>query len=299
MELRGKVALVTGASGLVGSYAVRRLLQEGVHVRALVRRPEAAEPLQALGAQPVLGDMTDEHSLRQAVAGAHLIVHSAVAANPADLELCRRVNVEGTRTLLEAALAAGCCERLVYLSSIAVYDMEGRQTVDEDTPLIQQGDPYSLTKAEAEPVLRAAMDKGLPTIIFRLPMILGVHPHSYWGTLVPRALVAGQFPLVGDGSFLMPYVEVENLTGAIIAALQADAAVGQAFNVVDGHTPWRRYIDYLHRGPLPSLPEEQAPLLLRLRCHILGDRFARLVGYTPRRTFDQVMREIAQALAAG
>lgn len=297
MELRGKVALVTGASGLVGSYTVRRLLQEGVHVRALVRSPEAAESLKALGAQPVPGDMTDEHSLRYAVAGAHLIVHCAVAFSTTGLELCRRVNVEGTRSLLEAALAAGSCERLVYLSSIAVYDMEGRQTVDEDTPFIQQGDPYSLTKAEAEPVVRAAVAEGLPAITLRPPMILGVHPQSYWGTLMPRAVLAGQLPLVGDGSFLMPYVDVENLTSAITAALQAEAAVGQAFNVVDGHATWRRYIDYFHKGPLPSLPEEQAPLLLRLRCHVLGDRFARLVGYTPRRTFDQVMREIAQALA--
>ncbi|HLN60806.1 MAG TPA: SDR family NAD(P)-dependent oxidoreductase, partial [Symbiobacteriaceae bacterium] len=77
MTLHGKVAVVTGANGFVGSRVVRRLVGEGMQVRALVRRPEACGDLAEMGAQLFQGDITDAAAVARAMAGAHLVVHTA------------------------------------------------------------------------------------------------------------------------------------------------------------------------------------------------------------------------------
>ena len=103
MELAGKVALITGATGLVGSRLTPRLLQEGMRIRALDRVPP---PIDVAGVEAAVGDITDPAAVQQAAVGAALIVHCAavIAGSPDEM---RRVNGEGTRVLLEAAVQAG------------------------------------------------------------------------------------------------------------------------------------------------------------------------------------------------
>jgi nucleoside-diphosphate-sugar epimerase len=106
MELRNKRAFVTGITGTVGSRIAHRLLAEGMQVRALVRRPEAAAAgFGAAGVEWVQGDITDAASVAAAMAGADLVVHSAAYIGP-DEELSRRTNVDGTRNMVAAALQA-------------------------------------------------------------------------------------------------------------------------------------------------------------------------------------------------
>lgn|GEM_PF-3953508 len=88
----------------------------------------------------------------------------------------RRPSVEGTRALAEAALAAGC-RRLVHLSTISVYAMDGLDVVDEDSPLLGRDraaqDPYGVSKAEAERALAEVGERGLAPVVLRPPAILG------------------------------------------------------------------------------------------------------------------------------
>ena len=67
MELKGSTALVTGANGFVGTYVTQRLLAEGLRVRAWVRRPEARKELERMGAEVILGELTDAATLEAAV----------------------------------------------------------------------------------------------------------------------------------------------------------------------------------------------------------------------------------------
>jgi nucleoside-diphosphate-sugar epimerase len=110
VESQGKVALVTGANGFVGSFITRRLREAGLRVRALVRRPEVEAEVAALGAEPVRGDATDLGSLRAAVEGTHVVVHCAASASQ-DLTEALRVNVSGTEALLEAQRVLGYLPR--------------------------------------------------------------------------------------------------------------------------------------------------------------------------------------------
>jgi len=133
----------------------------------------------------------------------------------------------------------------VHISSVAVYPLRERGgVVEEDSPLVTQGDPYSLTKVEAERALNGVAARGLRTVILRPPLILGVHPSSYWGTRYPQVIAAGQFPQVDGGRTTVGHVHISSLTEAVILALRVDGAVHQAFNIVDGHQPWHRYTDY-------------------------------------------------------
>src|SRR5215469_11982311 len=112
--------LVTGASGFVGSAVVRNLLQAGHQVRALVRPNSSRVNLANLPLEFADGDLRDRESLKRALAGIGAVFHVAAdyrlwARNPQDIV---RTNVEGTRSLMEAALDAGV-ERIVYTSSVA------------------------------------------------------------------------------------------------------------------------------------------------------------------------------------
>ncbi len=99
---RGKLTLVTGAAGLVGSRIVARFLGEGMRVRAVDRRP-----VDVAGVESHAADVTDQAAMDRAATGAGVIVHCAavIAGTPEDT---LRVNVEKTRALVEAALRARC-----------------------------------------------------------------------------------------------------------------------------------------------------------------------------------------------
>jgi nucleoside-diphosphate-sugar epimerase len=297
MELRDAVVLVTGANGFVGEHVVRRLVRDGAKARALVRRREAGAALAGPGVDVVVGDPGDAGALRRAVPGARAVVHCAASSSD-DRAEALRVNATGTEMLLEAARAAGC-ERFVHISTIAVYDFNGRQVMDEDAPLVStSGWAYAESKAEAERAVRRAMEKGLAATILRPGTILGVHPTSTWGNAMPRAIAAGQFPVAGDGGGAFGYVHVEDLAELVVKALRSEAAVGQAFNAVDGHTTFGRYARHFNPSPA-SAPEHVVPALMSFRGTYPNDKAVRLLGHAPRHTFEQVMEETVRYLREG
>ena len=111
--------LVTGGSGLVGSHVIEALRSRGMPVRALVRAP-SRPMVEALGAETVIGDITDPGAWRRAAAGVGAIVHAAaLVAQPVAFATFEAVNVGGTRLAIAAARSAGA--RLVHISSVAVY----------------------------------------------------------------------------------------------------------------------------------------------------------------------------------
>ena len=81
-----------------------------------------------------------------------------------------RVNVEGTRVLLEATIEARC-ERFLYMSTFAVYALDDRAVVDESTPFLQEGPAFQLSRVRAEQAVWAASARGLPVTVLRAPNI--------------------------------------------------------------------------------------------------------------------------------
>ena len=130
-----KVAMVTGASGFIGSHVVRLLLEQGVRVRALVRRGDPLQNLYGLDVEQIEGDLLDKASLERCIEGCDTLFHLAAvfAYWLPDPSVMYRVNIHGTANLLEVALAAGV-KKVVHTSSIAAIGAtEGETLANEET----------------------------------------------------------------------------------------------------------------------------------------------------------------------
>jgi nucleoside-diphosphate-sugar epimerase len=284
-----KLALITGAAGFVGSRIARRFLRAGMLVRALDQRPT-----DVAGVESGVGDVTDPGVAHGATKGAALVVHcAAVIAGSPDETM--RVNVEGTRVLLEAAIEARC-ERFLYMSTFAVYALGDRAVVDEATPFRRDGPAFHLSRVRAEQAVWAASARGLPVTVLRAPNILGVHPTSTWSVLLAQRILKGEFALRDDGSASFPYAHVDNLVEGVVAAIRSAGAVGQAYNIVDGQTTGREYTDrfchWLGLSPLPG-GQEVAPWRGRLD----GTKAERELGYVTRVSYEEAMSEVERDLA--
>ncbi|WP_411720767.1 NAD-dependent epimerase/dehydratase family protein [Mycetocola sp.] len=223
--------LVTGASGLLGRAVAAELLAAGHEVRCFQRRPSGVD-----GASDSLGSVTDLDAVTRAVSGQDAIVHLAarvsLAGDPAEFN---RVNVGGTRNLLDAARAAGV-ERFVHVSSPSVAH-SGTSIVGDDAlladPVHARGD-YARTKAEAELLALAADSAEI--------RVVAVRPHLVWGPgdtqLVERVVERarqGRLPLLDSGAALIDTIYIDNAASAIAAALRrVDEVHGRSYVLTNG-----------------------------------------------------------------
>lgn len=233
--------LVTGANGFVGGRIAARLEEDGIEVRALVRRTGEADILDRPGVHEFAGDFTDPQDAGRAVDGVDAVVHCA-ATSGEDLEAVRRVNRDGTRTIARAALDAGV-GAFVHISTGSIYaDREADRDIDEDAPRKEDGDPYGLTKAEAEQEVEQAAEAGLRTTILRPPAVLGWGPSSTWGQRIPARIREGELPFDPGAGTAFAWVHVDDLAEAVVLSLRDETAAGRTYNVVDGHETFGRYI---------------------------------------------------------
>ena len=169
--------LVTGATGFVGSHIVKKLLGLGHQVRVLKRKTSSNKMLDGLAVETVLGDVTDRKSVFEAVQGCEAVFHVAghVTFWNAQNEIQNRINIEGTRHMVEACLEHKV-KRLVHTSSIAAlgYAPEG-QLGNEKTPYNWW--PYHInynnSKYLAEEEVRLGIQKGLDAVMVNPSVIFG------------------------------------------------------------------------------------------------------------------------------
>jgi nucleoside-diphosphate-sugar epimerase len=246
--------LITGATGFIGGRMVNALLERGDQVRALVRNPGKATELGSRGVELVAGDVEDSASLNRAVEGVDRVYHCAALVgdwlSKADIQ---RVNVEGTRSLLQACAGAHV-QRLVYLSSLAVLGTMHHQGTDESAPYRYTGDLYSDSKIDSEQIVQEFARRGdVETVILRPGFVYGPGDHQFLPRLLD-GLASGQFIYVGDGAKLLNIVYVDDVAQAALLAYGNPAADGQAYNLTDGtKTSLAEFVeficDYLHIPP--------------------------------------------------
>lgn len=169
---------VTGATGLLGNCVVRDLLHRGESVRVLCRRGTHREPLEGLAVEIVEGDLDDAEILVRAAEGCRAVVHCAALIHLgwSRLEESRRVNVEGTRRVVEACLTNGC--RLIHIASVDTLQAAKsiQSPIDESE---QDGVPkipcdYVVSKREADEVVRQAIStQHLDAVIVHPALMLG------------------------------------------------------------------------------------------------------------------------------
>jgi dihydroflavonol-4-reductase len=204
--------LVTGASGFVGSSVARKLAERGHRVRVLMRKTSPRTNLAGLDAEPVEGDMMDAASMRRAMNGARFFFHVAAdyrlwARDPEEIV---RNNREGTRNVMEAALAEGV-EKVVYTSSVATLKPIAGQSVGEDSRHDEQTaiGAYKRSKVVAERLVEAMItERNLPAIIVSPSTPIGprdVKPTPTGRILVEAAI--GRMPAYVDTGLNLVHVD--------------------------------------------------------------------------------------------
>ncbi len=213
---------ITGALGFLGRALRDRYLALGAEVVGLDIR---AEP--RLGIVP--GDVSRPEEWEEALAGCDLVIHTAalVTNNVAKAEAWR-VNVLGTRRVLEAARKAGAL-RFVYISSLAAMRFIAEDRADETAPVMPTGNPYVDSKIAAEHAVLAAHAAGeIPCTILRPADIYG--PGSRPWTIVPVQMIQkGLFFLPAYGQGLFRAVYIDDLVNGVVLAAEAESASGQIF----------------------------------------------------------------------
>jgi nucleoside-diphosphate-sugar epimerase len=222
--------MVTGASGFIGQTLCGQLKERGHELSALVRRA-GSEPK---GTRGIVGDLTDEGRLKEALNGEEpeCVVHlAAEIASQRNENKVREVNVQGTERLLEGcrALAGGdpgAGPRVVFASTVVTGDAHGALLSEETELPVETA--YGRSKQEGERLVR---ESGLPAVIVRPSHVYG--PGGWYAhELVARLRQPGRLAVVGNGRNLWDVVHVDDVASALVLAVER-AKAGATYHVVD------------------------------------------------------------------
>ncbi len=310
-------AFVTGANGFTGSHLVKALEAQGHQVVALVRKTSDLSRLATTQAQLVYGDITDRTALQTGMAGADWVFHTAayVELGIVDAAKMARINVEGTRAVLEAAQAAQV-SKLVYCSTIGIYgDTQGR--VIDETFQRQQADfssAYDRTKYQAQQLVDRFAAQGLPAVSLMPSGIYGADdPH--FGPIL-KNFVQGKLKVWAGGKRITGIVHVDDLVAAMLLAAER-AAPGSHYIISTGEMSTAEMFAFISQEtgvPAPwEVPEpivrlvgnlldpigrwfNWQPPISRERVHYIYDRCVRVKGDKARQELGWQPRSLEQTL---
>lgn len=234
--------LVTGATGHIGNVLVRKLIERGEKVRALILPNECRSPIQGLDVEMVEGDVLHPASLYTSMNGVQGVFHLAgvISIMPGCDEVVRKVNIEGTKNIIQVAreLKVG---RFVYTSSIHAIKRVVDGIIDETLPY-DPGNPYGeydRAKAEATLEVQRAAQAGLEAVIACPTGVIG--PYDFRGSLMGGVIheAAESRPtLYVDGAY--DFVDVRDVADGLIAAAEKGRR-GESY-ILSGHKISVRYL---------------------------------------------------------
>ena len=228
--------LVTGGTGFTGKALVKRLLDDGHHVVALdYKEGLKTQELRDWGAEVVIGSVTDRAVVDRCMAGVEIVQHLAAAFRELNVPESHydEVNVGGAKNVLESARQAGV-RKLVYCSTCGVHGNIDHPPGGEEAP-IQPADYYQKTKYEAEPFVVEAFKKhGFKTTILRPAAIYGPGDPERFHMIFKR-VAKGSFPMFGNGRTFYHPLYIDNLTDAMVLAMDENKGNGEAYLIADEH----------------------------------------------------------------
>ena len=228
-----KKVLVTGATGFLGKYVVKELVEHGYQVRAFGRNSKVGRSLENSSVSFFQGDLTKAEDVLEAFKEMDMVVHAgALSTVWGPWEDFYQANVLGTKYVLEACRQTGI-QRLVYVSSPSIYAAPKDQLAikESDAPEENNLNNYIRSKLASEKLFKDYPD--VPSIILRPRGLFGVGDTS----ILPRVINLSQkigIPLIGDGRQLMDMTCVENVALAIRLAIETPEAKGEVYNITNG-----------------------------------------------------------------
>jgi nucleoside-diphosphate-sugar epimerase len=210
---------------------IKELQQRGEQLRALVLPVEDAGKLVAQGVEVVRGDITNAETLGSAVKNIDLVFHLAGMMGVwRPLADYHRVNVAGSENLYKAAQVAGV-RRYVHTSSHTVYGLGHGRYMTEHDPLRPDPDPYSLTKAAADRLIRRLMlTSDMETVIVRPGTFFGPGDRLHFGRMAQK-MKTGKGVVIGSGYNALPFCYVTDVVQGFLLAGYSEQAPGNVYNI--------------------------------------------------------------------
>jgi len=220
--------LVTGGAGFLGINMVRYLLERGHEVVSLDVAPFDYPELDRITI--VDGDIRDRAAVDKAMEGCDMVVHGAAALPLYTPEEIFSTDIDGTRTVMESARAHGI-ERVVHVSSTAVYGIPDHHPLVEDDPMQGVG-PYGEAKVQAEAVCVEYREQGMTVPIIRPKSFIGPERLGVFALFYDWAKDGHGFPMIGDGHNRYQLCDVEDVCqGIYLAATGPKEKVDDVFNI--------------------------------------------------------------------
>ena len=325
---QGSRALITGATGFTGSLLTRKLVAQGVEVVAIARPTSNLQQFNDLSEDAPLtwhkGDVFDEALINQAMTGVTHIFHMVTPFREAKSpdEGYRNVHVLSTQLLAKAALQQPNFQRFVHISTIGVHGHIAHPPADE-TYRTEPGDVYQQTKLEGEIWIREfGVETGLPVTIVRPAGIYG--PGEKRLLKIYKMVAKGLVPAIGNGSNLLHFIHVDDLTDCLLVSAVHPNAVGETFICgSEKAVKFREMVDLIsdyYSVPirfvsLPAKPLFAIAQLCEDICRPLGieppiyprrlafytkdrsfntSKIRDLLGFTPRHSDTEGLKEMAQ-----
>ena len=281
---------VTGASGFIGANLIHELVLRGHGVKALLRPGADTRGLAGVEFERVAGDVSDRAALERAMRGCDWVFHLAASYHLwlRDYAPMYAANVDGTRNVIEAAMAAGCA-RIVYTSTVGCIGLpeavNGVITpTDEATPVseAQMTNHYKLSKWRAEVVARELAAKGAPVVIVNPSAPVGprdVKP-TPTGQIILDVLNRAMPAFIDTG---LNFIHVRDVViGHIHAAERGRIGERYILGNADGNWTMKQALDVLAEITGQPAPKFQIPHALAYAVAYIGEAAAALTGKPPR-----------------
>jgi nucleoside-diphosphate-sugar epimerase len=305
--------LVTGGAGYCGARLIPQLLARGYRVTVydIMFFGNQFLPRHDANLRVVDGDIRDSAKFAAAVAGHDAVVHLACISNDASFELdedlSTSINLNAFEPLVLAAKQAGV-RRFVYASSSSVYGVSDKPDVTEDHPLVPLT-LYNKYKGMCEPLLKKYTDPNFTGVIFRPATVCGYSPRQRLdlsvNILTNHAVNAGKITVFG-GSQLRPNLHIQDYCEAVQLFLTAptDKLQNEIFNVGYQNLSLMEIADLVRRVVGEEMPNRRQVEIVTTPTddirsyHINSDKIKRVLGYVPRHTIEDAVRELCRAFLA-
>lgn len=306
-----KTIFVTGGAGYVGAVLVPQMLARGYKVKVLDVYIYGEHVLDAVKDHPNLeqikGDIRDQSLLRRVLPGCDTVIHLACISNDPsfelDPELGKSINYDAFTPLVEIARDSGV-QRFIYASSSSVYGIKDVENVTEDVPLEPLTD-YSRYKALCEEILLRYQSPDFTTVIIRPATVCGYSPRQRLDVIVNiltnHAVNTGKIKVFG-GEQKRPNIHIQDMVDVYLMLLELpdERIAGQIYNAgYENHTV-RELAEIVRKVVGPDKVElVTVPTDDHRSYHISSEKIARELGFRPRHTIEEAVRDLVRAFADG
>ncbi|MBN1482925.1 NAD-dependent epimerase/dehydratase family protein [candidate division KSB1 bacterium] len=249
---------VTGGTGFIGHYVVKRLKQTDHEVFCLVRPTSDSSDLQSMDVHLITGDVTDKSSLLNGMKGMDWVVHLANIYEfwLPDMRQLKKTNVDGTVNVMQSVLETGV-SKVVHISTVGIFGDASPQPFNEDTPPgPNRPSEYARTKYEGERRCWELYEQeGLPLVVIYPGGVLGPGDKKASGQYI-RMIATRKMPASVFDNSVLTWVHVEDVAEAIVQALLHENNIGEKYLIGKEHLSFREFnqlICQVAGVPMPKL----------------------------------------------